>query len=162
MLGEIFEGNGVVVAPPQKGERALWDAITIALVVPPSEGDEEPLGLNGMIEQATSGLRETGQDFVTVQRQQRVVDHKPAQMLKVRYHENSNGRDWIEEIVFIEGPANEIYSVAVKCSPPDLARLEPVFSQVLASWTLPEPEPPSGETEETPKQPKTTPPATPH
>ena len=71
MLGEIFEGNGVVVAPPQKGERALWNAITVALVVPPPEGDEEPIGLNGVIEQATSGLREQGQDFETVQRQQR-------------------------------------------------------------------------------------------
>ncbi len=148
MLGEIFEGNGVVVAPPQKGERALWDAITVALVVPPPEGDEEPLGLNGVIEQATSGLREAGQDFVTVQRQQRTVDHKPAQMLKGRYHEKPNGRDWTEEMVFIEGPDNEIYSVALKCSPLNLARLEPTFSQVLASWTLPKPEPPAGETEE--------------
>src|SRR5271167_3955477 len=148
MLGEIFEGNGVVVAPPQKGERALWDAVTVALVVPPPEGDEEPLGLNGVIEQATSGLREQGQDFVTVQRQQRTVDHKPAQMLKVRYHEKPNPRDWIEEMVFIEGPDDEIYSVALKCSPQDLARLEPVYKEVTASWTLPEPEPPPGATEE--------------
>jgi hypothetical protein len=77
MLGEIFDGIGVVVAPPQKQERTLWDAITVALVVPPPEGDEEPSGLNGVIEQAASGLRESGQDFETLQRQQRTVDHKP-------------------------------------------------------------------------------------
>src|SRR5208283_549649 len=143
MLGEIFNGNGVVVAPPQKQERALWDAITVALVVPPPEGDEEPSGLNGVIAQATASLREAGQAFETLQRQQRTVDHKPAQMLKVRYREKPTGHDWIEKIVFIEGPDNEIYSVALKCSPQDLSRLEPVLAGVLSSWTLPEPEVPN-------------------
>jgi hypothetical protein len=162
ILGEIFAGHGVVVAPPQTQDRALWNAITVAMVVPPPEGDEEPLGLNGVIEQAESGLRERGQDFETVQRQQRTVDHKPAQLLKVRYNEKSNARDWIEEMVFIEGPDNEIYSVALKSSPADLARLEPVFRQVLLSWMLPEPEPPSDATQEAPPKLKTPPPAKPH
>src|SRR5208283_112509 len=148
MLGEIFNGNGVVVAPPQKQERALWDAITVALVVPPPEGDEELSGLNGVIEQATSGLRESGQDFQTLQRQQRTIDQKPAQMLKVRYREKASGHEWIEEMVFIEGPENEIYSVALKCSPQNLERLEPALTGVLASWSLPEPAPSAGQTEE--------------
>src|SRR5271165_3586984 len=152
MLGEVFDGNGVVVAPPQKEDRALWDAITVALVVPPPEGDEEPIGLNGVIERATSGLRENGQNFETLQRQQRTVDHKPAQMLKTGYREKSNGRDWIEEMIFIEGPDNEIYSVALKCSPQTLARLEPVLNGVLASWTLPG-HPAEQTDEETPKKP---------
>src|SRR5271157_611094 len=162
MLGEIFAGHGVVVAPPQTQDRALWDAITVAMVVPPPEGDEEPLGLNGVIEQATSGLQERGQSYETLQRQQRTVDHKPAQLLEVRYHEKPNGHDWIEEMIFIEGPDNEIYSVALKCSPLSLARLEPVYKEVTASWTLPEPEPPPGATEEAPSKPKTTAPAPPH
>src|SRR5271157_2370091 len=42
LLGEVLDGNGVVVAPPQKEDRALWDAITIAMVVPSPQGDEEP------------------------------------------------------------------------------------------------------------------------
>src|SRR5208282_889782 len=134
MLGEVYDGNGVVVAPPQKEDRALWDAITVALVVPPPQGDEEPTGLNVVIERASSGLRQSGQDFETLQRQERTVDHQPAQMLKARYHEKSNGRDWIEEMVFIEGPDNEIYSVALKCAPQNLARLEPVLSRVLSGW----------------------------
>jgi hypothetical protein len=162
ILGEIFAGHGVVVAPPQTQDRALWSAITVAMVVPPPEGDEDPVDLNGVIEQATSGLRERGQDFETLQRQQRTVDHKPAQLLKVRYQGKPDTRDWIEEMIFIEGPDNEIYSVALKSSPQDLARLEPLFSKVLASWTLPEPEPPPGATDETPPKPKTTPPAKPH
>ena len=160
MMGEIFDGNGVVVAPPQKQERTLWDSITVALVVPPPQGDEEPLGLNGVIEEATSGLREGGQNFETLQRQQRTIDHKPAQILKARYRDKSTGHEWIEEMLFIEGPDNEIYSVALKCSPQELARLEPVLTGVLASWTLPEPEPPVGDTEPTTKS--KTPPAHPH
>jgi len=161
MLGVVFDGRGVVVAPPQKQERALWDAITVALVVPPPEGNKEPLGLNGVIEKATSGLRDGGQNFETLQRQQRTVDHKPAQILKARYREKSTGHEWVEEVLFIEGPDNEVYSVALKCSPQELARLEPVFTAVLASWMLREPEPTPDDTEPATKQ-STTPPAPPH
>ncbi len=144
MLGQVFDGNGVVVAPPQKLDRALWDEITVALILPPAEGDEEQVSLDGLIEQASQSMRQAGQSFETLQRQQRTVDHKPAQMLKVRYHEKATDRDWIEQMVFIQGPDGEMYSVALKCSPENLVRLEPVFAGVLESWILPEAEPPSG------------------
>src|ERR1017187_4678800 len=32
VLGEVFEGKGVVVAPAQKQEREHWDEVTVALV----------------------------------------------------------------------------------------------------------------------------------
>ena len=166
MLGEVYDGDGVVVAPPQKLDKALWDEITVALITPLSEGDEEAVSLDVMIEQASKSMREGGQAFETLQRQQRTVDHKPAQMLKVRYHEKASDRDWVEELVFIQGPDGEIYSVALKCSPENLARLEPVFAGVLDSWVLPEPEPRAGEEEDMPKQPtppsKAAPPSQPH
>ena len=152
MLGEVYDGDGVVVAPPQKLDKALWDEITVALITPLSEGDEEPVSLDVMIEQASKSMREGGHAFETLQRQQRTVDHNPAQMLKVRYHEKATDRDWVEEMVFIQGPDREIYSVALKCAPENLARLEPVLAGVLDSWVLPEPEPPAGEEEDTPKQ----------
>jgi hypothetical protein len=152
MLGEVFDGKGVVVAPSQKEERALWDVVTLAIVAPPPQGDEEGLDLNGVVEQAATGMREAGQNFVTLQRQQRTVDHKPAQLLKAQYREKSSGRDWIEELVFIDGPDNEIYSVALKCAPQSLERLEPVFKGILASWTLPEAEKPAAADDATPPQ----------
>jgi hypothetical protein len=155
MLGEIFGGQGVVVAPAQKEDRALWDEITLAMVVPAPEGDEEGPGLNGIVEQAMISMREAGQNFVTLQRQERTVDHKPAQMLKAQYHEKATDRDWIEEVVFIEGPDHEVYSVALKCAPQNVARLDPVLKGVLESWTLPEPQPPPDVNEdETPAQSK--------
>jgi hypothetical protein len=166
VLGEVFDGNGVVVAPTQKLDRALWDEITVALILPPSEGDEEPMTLDGLIEQASKSMREGGQTFETLQRQQRTVDHKPAQMLKVRYREKATDRDWVEEMVFIQGPDGEMYSVALKCSPENLAHLEPALAGVLESWVLPEPEPPAGAAEDdTPKQgtsPSKAPPPQPH
>ncbi len=147
MLGEVFDGNGVVVAPEQKGDRALWDEITVALVAPSGESGEGP-SLNNVIDQATTAMREAGQNFETLQRQERTVDHNPAQMLKTRYRENSTGRDWIEELVFIQGPEDDIYSVALKCSPDHLSRLEPVLKQLLASWTVPQPQGPADQAPE--------------
>jgi len=141
----VFAGNGVVVAPEQKEDRALWDAITVALVAPAPEGDEEGPGLNGIVEQSATAMRDAGQNFVTLQRQDRTVDHKPAQLLKVQYQEKS-GHDWVEELLFVEGPEGEIYSVALKCAPQNVAKLEPAFAEVVRSWALPEAEP--GESEE--------------
>ena len=148
VLGEVFEGNGVVVAPHQNQDRTLWDSVTVALVVPPPRGDEDPVSINQLIEQTKASLREEGQNVQTLRRQERRVDGKPAQVLKVRYHDKAGDRDWIEQLVFIEGPQGEIYSVALKCSPPSWSDLEPVFNEILESWILPEPEPPENAVEE--------------
>jgi hypothetical protein len=141
MLGEIYDGNGVVIAPAQKNEEPLWDEVTVAMVAPPSE--EGGLGLDGVIDEAAKGMRAAGQDFQTLRRQQSTVDAKPSELLKAQYREKGTGRDWIEELVFIQGPDNEIYSVALKTSPQNAVRLEPVFTEILRTWMLPEPEPPT-------------------
>ena len=46
MLGEVFDGAGVMVAPPQKQERESWDSVTVALVIPPPQGDDEPVTID--------------------------------------------------------------------------------------------------------------------
>jgi hypothetical protein len=143
-LGSIFDGNGIVVAPPQKQDRALWDEVTVALMIPPPEGDEEPISIDQAIERAVSSVRESGQNFDTVQRQQRTVDGNPAQVVQLHYVEKSNAREWIEELVFVEGPDSEIYSAGLKCAPESLSRMEPLFSRIVDSWKLPEPEPAPG------------------
>ncbi len=141
-LGEVFNGNGVVIAPQQKGDRALWDAITVALVATPDENGDGP-SLDKVIDQTAIDMRGAGQDFQTLQRKELTVDHNPAQMLKARYRENATGREWIEELFFIQGQENEIYSVSLKCAPQNLARLEPALKELLASWTVPAPSAPS-------------------
>jgi len=149
VLGEVFSGNGVVIAPAQKGERTLWDAITVALVAMPDENGDGP-SLDKVIDQTAADMRGAGQNFQTLQRKELTVDHNPAQMLKAGYRENSTGRDWIEELVFIQGQENEIYSVSLKCAPQNLSRLEPALKQLLASWTSPAP---SGPSEAAPAEP---------
>jgi hypothetical protein len=144
MLGEVFDGNGMVIAPEQKDDRALWDEITVALVAPGTEDAQGPT-LNEVMEKAATAMREAGQDFESLQRRELTVDHSPAQMLKARYRENAIGRDWIEELVFIQGQDDEIYSVALKCAPEHFSRLEPAWKQVLASWMAPEPQPPAAQ-----------------
>jgi hypothetical protein len=143
VLGEVLNGNGVVVAPPQKLEREYWDAVTAALVVPPPQSAADAVTIDQAIEQAVSRVRESGQSFETLERQRRRVDGKPAQMVKLHYVEKPSGREWIEELVFVEGPDEEIYSVALKCAPSSLLRMQPAFSRIVDSWTLPEAEPPA-------------------
>ena len=143
VLGEVFDGNGVVVAPPQKQEREYWDEVTVALVLPPPPSAADAVTIDQLIERAVSGVRESGQSFETLERQRRRVDGKPAQLVKLHYVEKSSGREWIEELVFVEGPDEEIYSVALKCAPASLVRMQPAFSRILDSWNLPEAEPPA-------------------
>ena len=130
VMGEIYDGKGVVVAPPQKDEQPLWNVITVAMVAPPKDADQA-LGLDGVIQQASAGMRDSGQNFQTLQRGTRTVDGKPAQLLKAQYREKNSERDWVEELIFIEGPDNEIYSVSLKSRPQDVVRLEPIFAEVL-------------------------------
>jgi hypothetical protein len=68
--------------------------------------------------------------------------------VKLHYVETPTGREWIEELVFVEGPDSEIYSVALKSAPASLAAMEPAFSRIVDSWTLPEAKPAPGATDE--------------
>jgi hypothetical protein len=138
MLGEIFDGNGVVVAPPQTQAREDWDEVTVALVVRAPRDGETPVTIDQAIASAVARVRESGQDLETEQRQQRRVDDKPAELVKVRYTDKNSGRQWVEELVFIEGPGWEIYFVGLKCTPASQARMESQFSRIVESWTLPE------------------------
>ncbi len=155
MLGEILGGNGIVVAPAQSQAREDWDEVTVALVMPAPQGDEAAVSIDQAIARAVSQVRESGQDLETMQRQQRRVDEKPAELLKVRYTDKNSGQKWVEELVFIEGPDSEIYSVGLKCAPSSLARMEPQFSKIVESWTLPEAKPvPPDEKSQNPIPPK--------
>src|SRR5271165_3132796 len=138
MLSEVYDGHGVVVAPQQKLEREQWDEVTVALVIPAPDEDEDPVSIDEAIAQAVAGVRKSGQSFETLERQQRTVNGNPAESVKLHYVEQGSGREWIEELVFIEGPQSEIYSVALKSSPETLAKIEPPFQRMVSSWKLPQ------------------------
>lgn len=153
IVGEAYV-NGVIVAPQQpQPDRTLWDEITVALVVLPPKSGKDATSIDQVIETAMIGLRESGRNPETLQRQERTVDGQPAQMIKVRYHDNATSRDWIEELVFIAGPDQEIYSVALKSVPEHLKPLEPVLAGILQSWKLGSTAPPAGADTANPKRP---------
>jgi hypothetical protein len=91
--------------------------------------------VDDVISTAMANMQADGRNPQTLQRQQRTVDGLAAQMIRLRYHDDEN-RDWIEELVFIAGPEQEIYSVALKGQPSSIARLEPAFAGILRSWKL--------------------------
>jgi len=134
MLGQY--AGGVIVAPQQTPARALWDEITVAAIVDPSGDDQPPLSINQVIETAMSNMTADGHAPTTLQRQERTVAGLPAQMIRIRYHDEARGRDWIEQLIFIEGPDHQIYSVALKAQPGTVARLEPTFDAIVRSWKL--------------------------
>ena len=126
----------MVVAPQQTIDRNLWDEVTVAAVVPPPGEDGPAVTIDQVIETAMSNMKASGHSPATLQRQERTVEGLPAQMIRVRYHDEQSGRDWIEQLVFIEGPEQEIYSVALKAQPTTITRLEPAFDSIVRSWRL--------------------------
>jgi hypothetical protein len=135
MLGESM-GDGVVVAPQQTLGRELWDEVTVAAVVPAPAESQPAMSIDQVIELAMSNMKTSGHDPATLQRQERTVAGLPAQMIRIRYHDEESGRDWIEQLVFVEGPDQEIYSVALKAQPGTIAPLEPTFDAIVRSWKL--------------------------
>jgi hypothetical protein len=136
VLGEAF-GDGIVVAPQQQSERALWDVVTVATIVPAAEDQPAPT-LDEVIATAMSNLEKDGRNPQTLQRQERTVAGLPGQAIRIRYHDDE-GRDWVEALVFIQGPEQEIYSVGLKAQPADMQRLEPAFDAMVRSWKLQSP-----------------------
>ena len=135
MLGESI-GDGVVVAPQQTVDRELWDEVTVAAVVPPPAQNQPAMSIDQVIATAMTNMKASGHDPSTLQRQERTIEGLPAQMIRIRYHDEPSGRDWIEQLVFIEGPDQEIYSVALKAQPGTISRLEAAFDSIVRSWKL--------------------------
>ncbi len=94
------------------------------------------MSIDQVIATAMTNMKASGHDPATLQRQERSIEGLPAQMIRIRYHDEPSGRDWIEQLVFIEGPEQEIYSVALKAQPGTISRLEPAFDAIVRSWKL--------------------------
>jgi len=135
VLGEAF-GDGVVIAPPQTSDRKLWNVVTV-VAMPTQFGEgQNPLSIDEVIDRAMAGMRAAGHIPATLERQRRTVAGVPGQMIRVRYHDEATARDWVEQLVFAEGPEQEIYSASLKTQPADLARLQPEFERILRTWRL--------------------------
>jgi hypothetical protein len=140
MMGEVFEGDGVVVAPIQEGERTYWNQVTVA-ALPSAEDDPEasdiPADLDETLQRMLDTMKQGTKTFETQQRKSETVDELPAQFMKVHYlEEGQKGREWIEELTFVQGPDNVIYSIALKSSPEMVAQLEPAYRAIVKSFQV--------------------------
>ncbi|HEU5403500.1 MAG TPA: hypothetical protein VFU86_19255 [Terriglobales bacterium] len=146
VVGDVMEGNGVVMAPPQNGkEKDLWDDVTVSVTdLPDSEGKVPP-SFDDIVSVALNGL--PGKNVETLQRSQLTLHDRDAELIKVRYNDKETNRAWVEEIVFIDDQL-AIYSIALRATPDDVAGLEETFRRIVATWR-----PSEAETEPKPVKP---------
>jgi hypothetical protein len=135
VLGEAF-GDGVVIAPQQAGERSLWSVVTVVAIREVINPGDRPVSIDEMIDSAMNNMRAAGHIPATLERQSRMVAGLPGQMIRLRYHDDATSRDWVEQLVFAEGPEQEVYSASLKAEPSDFERLQPAFESILRSWKL--------------------------
>jgi hypothetical protein len=131
-LGDSADSEGLVIAPAQPNKPAAqWSNVTITatdLPQPPA-GKERPT-FDELIGVVLESMR-PGVHPQTLERRQMAVDGLPAQFLKLKYVEE--GRTWIEEIVLIDAD-DVVYSLALRCTPEELASFEPIFKEIVGTW----------------------------
>src|SRR3569833_1598552 len=49
MLGQVYDGYGAVVAPPQTGQQDLWANVTVAAVEIPTEEGKNPATVEDLV-----------------------------------------------------------------------------------------------------------------
>ncbi len=137
-LGNIFDDLGFVVAEQHVGaDSASWPQISVAAIdVPPQKGGSAP-SLDALVEIV---LTPDG-SFTSSETQQRtrlLLNGASSEIVRVKLHndaaKDANQADTIEEVALIEGDEGLVYSVALRCAPSELARLEPVFQKAARSW----------------------------
>lgn len=131
-LGTIFGGAGVVVAEPSvRRPRQEWNQITAAaLELPePAAGSERP-DLDALIGRVLSPP--PGGTIHTTRRRNAFIGGHPAQVVTAEVQEP--GKPAATEVVAFVDADEVIYSMALRCAPAELKRLQPVFDHLLRSW----------------------------
>jgi hypothetical protein len=144
VVGDVMEGNGVVMAPPQNGkDKNLWNNVTVSVTDLPENEGQQPPSFDDIVSVALNGL--PGKNVETLQRSQLTLHNRDAELIKVRYNDKETNQPWVEEIVFIDDQL-AIYSIALRATPDDVAGLEETFRKIVATWR-------PSEAEMEPKQP---------
>jgi hypothetical protein len=133
VVGDVFEGTGVVMAPPQSPkEKSQWDQVTSSVsYIPETEGDQDAPTFDDVLSSAMKQL--PGNNVQTLQRTELVLAKRPAQLVKLQYDDPETKKTWVEEIVFIDD-GDAIYSTALRAVPENLEKLEPIFRTIVATW----------------------------
>ncbi len=134
MLGEVYDGHGVSVAPPQQGDESQWAQVTVAAVeIPPREGKDPPT-VEDLVTSLVGKMTEQTDSMETVRRSQVTLGGHPAQLLQVHYQESGNL--WGETIVAMDGGNGSFYIVVYKALATDEAKYQTEVENILKSFRL--------------------------
>ena len=137
-VGEIFDGLGFVTAEPHAGtDPAAWPQLTVAAIeVSAKEADDSTKpSLDALVERMLTPEGALASAHV-LERTSLLLNGANAQIVRVGFPEEAGSAEAIETVALIEGEEGLVYSVALRCSPPDVNRLDPVFRQAIESWRL--------------------------
>lgn len=135
-LGEVFGGQGLVVAEPQEGQdNSHWPQLTIAVLdARPDEKSGRPAPTLDALMDSVLMPNAAQATIETVHRQRLMTHGASAQMVTVRLHGPDGRVDAVEDVALIDAGNGLIDSVALRCAPQDFARLEPIFIRVVHNW----------------------------
>jgi hypothetical protein len=146
-LGNVFGELGFVVAQPHPAtinptNDATWPQLTVA-VLPPAEGSaegEDPPSLDSMVDRMLTPEGDAPPPR-TLRRSHLLLNGADAEVVEVLLPApsgdgGSSASGVIEEVALIAGNGGMVYSVALRCAPEEIERLQPVFDRATASWRL--------------------------
>lgn len=134
VLGEVYDGHGVSLAPPQDGDPSQWANVTVAaLEIPQTEGKNPPT-VEDLVTSLVGKMAEQAQNMETVRRSDERLAHHPAQLLQVRYDEN--GKRWGETIVALDGENGSFFTIVYKARVADEAKYQAQVQAILRSFRL--------------------------
>ena len=136
-LGDIFDDLGFVVSEPHAGlDSAQWPQLTVAAIdVPPPKPGSSPRTLDELIEIVLTPDG-TFTSSETLQRTHLLLNGADAEIIRVRLHGDADKPEMIEEVALIEGEEEMVYTIALRCAPAEIDRLDPVFQRAARSWHI--------------------------
>jgi hypothetical protein len=134
LLGEVYEGHGATVAPPQTGDQSQWAQVTVAAVeIPETEGKNPPT-VEDLVTSLVGKMAEQAANMQTVRRSEETLAHRPAQLLQVHYDED--GKRWGETIVAMDGGNGTFYTLVYKALESEEAKYKAQVEGILKSFRL--------------------------
>jgi hypothetical protein len=134
MLGDVYEGHGVTVAPPQPGDESQWAQVTVAAMDIPTPEGKTPPTVDDLVTALTGKMAEQTANMETVRRSQETLARHPAQLLQVRYDED--GKRWGETIVAMDAGNGTFYTVVYKARVGEEAKYQTQVVAILRSFRL--------------------------
>lgn len=133
-LGEVYDGRGVVVAPPQSGDQQQWAQVTVAAISIPTQESKAPPTVDDLVTTLIGKMAEQTVNMQTVRRSEETLAQRPAQVVQVRYGEN--GARWGETIVAMDGGNDVFYTVVFKAKVDDEGKYQKQVESILHTFRL--------------------------